>query len=157
MRQPSYSRAGWSALCIAVAAGLTGCGGKEGQVPPVERNLKALAVFYGRYLGQNRGVGPPNEADLKKFIRSRPATELETFGVTPDGLDEIFKSPRDNQPFGIAWRAQPGPPGPDGSAAMVAWEANGVGGKRYVVDAVGRIEEIDQATFDRRLAAVPKP
>ena len=58
--------------------------------------------------------------------------------------------------YGVAWKIPSGVPRPDGSTVMVIWEQTGVNGKRYVADAVGHIEEIDEAEFQKRLAAVPK-
>lgn len=117
---------------------------------PIEKNLKALAVYYGGYTGQNKGVGPPNEEAFKKFIRTRTPPELENFGVDPANLDPLFISPRDNQPYGIAWGLRGAMPGPNG-AGMVIWEQTGVNGKRYVADSIGKIEEVDEATWTQRL------
>jgi len=40
---------------------------------------------------------------------------------------------------------------------MIVWEQKGVGGKHMVADSVGKIEEIDEATFQQRLASVAPP
>jgi hypothetical protein len=135
---------------------LAGCG--DGQHPQSEsdKHLKALSVYYGRFMSVNRGVGPPNEAEFKKFVKSRPAAELEGFGFSADTIDQMFTSPRDQQPYGVAWKIPSGVPKPDGTTVMVIWEQNGVNGKRFVADAVGRIDEIDDATFQQRLVAIPK-
>jgi len=130
----------------------------DGQKPQSEseKNLQTLAVYYGRFMSQNRGQGPPNEEAFKKFVKSRPPVELESFGFNAETADHMFISPRDQAPYGIAYKVASGVPRPDGTTVMVIWEQTGVNGKRYVADAVGRIEEIDEATFQQRLAAVPK-
>lgn len=138
--------------CLALA----GCGDGQRPMTESEKNLKALAVFYGKFSPFNRGQAPPNEAEFKKFIKSRPASELEGFGFNPDTVDQMFISPRDHQPYGIAWKIPSGVPKADGTTVMVIWEQNGVNGKRFVSDAVGQIEEIDDATFQQRLAVIPK-
>jgi hypothetical protein len=139
-------------MCLAAG----GCGDGQRPQSESERNLQALAVMYGRFISQNRGMGPPNEAEFKKYIRSRPSTDLESFKIDPAAVDQIFISPRDQQPYGIAWGIRPGAPGPDGMMPMIIWEQTGEGGKRYVADSLGKIEEIDDTTFQARLAAVPK-
>ena len=75
---------------------------------------------------------------------------------TADTAEQMFVSPRDKQPYEVAWSVPSGVPKPDGTALMVIWEKIGVNGKRYTGDAVGRVEEIDEATFQKRLAEVPK-
>lgn len=142
-------------LGLAACLWATGCKDPQRQEPEVERNLKALAVCFGRYVSQNRGQGPPNEAEFKKFIRSQTA-ELEGLGLTAADVDGLFVSPRDNQPFEIAWKATVGPPGPDGQSNMIIWEKTGLNGKRYVANGLVKIEEIDEATFQQRQAAIPK-
>ncbi|MCS6897041.1 MAG: hypothetical protein NZM29_03630 [Nitrospira sp.] len=142
-------RSCWAAVVVIVASLLNGCSPATRSQTKEERNLQALAVFFGRYVHQHKGVGPPNEAAFKKFIQSLPRMELESFQIDPDNIDEIFISPRDRQPYGIAWNLKGVMPGPEG-APIVIWEQTGVNGKRMVADAVGKIEEIDDATFQRR-------
>jgi hypothetical protein len=139
-------------LCLAIFA----CSSEGKPQSEEEKNLQALSVFYGRFMSQHRGMGPTSEDEFKKFVKARTPAELESFGVTPDQVDQVFVSPRDHAPYGIALKVASGVPKPDGSAAMILWEQTGVNGKRYVADAIGRIEEIDEATFQQRLAAIPK-
>jgi len=133
-----------------------GAGKKKKPQSESEKNLQALAVYYGRFMSQNRGQGPPNEEAFKKFVKSRPPAELESFGFNAETVDRMFVSPRDHAPYAIAYKVASGVPRPDGSGVMVIWEQTGVNGKRYAADAVGRIDEIDDATFQQRLAAIPK-
>ena len=66
-------------------------------------------------------------------------------------MDKLFTSPRDNQPFEIAYRG--GASG--GISGLVAWEKTGSGGKRFVADSLGKVEEIDEATFTQRRGSTP--
>ena len=86
--------------CLALA----GCGSKEGKLSENDAHLKALSVLYGRYISAHRGMGPTDEAEFKKFIKSFPPGDLESLQVDPNDLDKTFKSPRDNQPYGVATR-----------------------------------------------------
>ena len=119
-----------------------------------EKNLKALAVFYGQFTGQHRGQAPANEAEFKKYVQSLPAAQIQAFGLDPNSIDKVFVSPRDNEPYGVVYRSKSSTPGQ--AATMVIWEQKGSGGKHYVADALGKVEEIDEATFQQRLATVPK-
>lgn len=142
----SLSRLAIAAICL----GMQACTPAPVPQSQSEKNLQALAVFFGRFISQNKGVSPPNEEAFKKFIRGLRPADYENFGVDPNNLDALFTSPRDNQPYGIAWGVRAAMPGPDG-AGMVIWEQTGVNGKRYVADSLGKIEEVDEATWNQRL------
>ena len=135
---------------LAICLGTLACTPSAKPQNQSEKNLQALTVFYGKFISQNKGVGPPNEEAFKKFIRAMKPADYENFGIDLSNLDPLFTSPRDNQPYGIAWGLRGAMPGPDG-AGMVIWEQTGVGGQRYVADAVGMIEEVDEATWNQRL------
>jgi hypothetical protein len=141
-------------LCLAALA----CTRSAKPASENEQHLKALAVCYGRYVNAHRGQTPPSEAELRKFIPSMGPEQLQMLAVDPANLDAVFVSPRDHQPYGVAYKAAgaaaaPPTPGQSGGP-MIAWEQTGVGGKRFVADALGRVEEIDDAAFQQRLALV---
>jgi len=136
------------AFCVVAA----GCEGKTGrELEPVEANVKNIAIFYGRYLSQNRGRTPPDQEALKKFITSHPATELAALKITD--VEQLFVSPRDNQPYVVLYGAKLPPPGPSGSP-VIAYEKDGAGGRRFVAFANAGVEELDDVRF-RQL--VPQP
>lgn len=135
--------------CCIIAAGCQDKTGRE--LEPVETNVKNLAIFYGRYVSQNRGQTPANEEELKKFIAGHPASELAAFKITDVG--QLFVSPRDKQPYVIRYGFALPPPGPSGSP-VIAYEKAGVGGRRFVAFANAGVEELDDARF-RQL--VPQP
>jgi hypothetical protein len=143
-------------MCLILAgffcscAALVGCGAPS-EVPQteIEIHLKALSVFYGRYLSQNRGKTPPNEEALKKFIKALPPTELEAMKVTD--VDSLFVSPRDKQPYLVKYSINLPPPQPQG-APVIAHETTGDGGKRYVATSLGDVQLVDDATFQKMTA-----
>jgi hypothetical protein len=141
-------------LASLALAGCGGCSGGGGKLPENEAHLKALSVMYGKYSRTHGGMGPIDEADFKKFVKSLNVGELEEFRIDPNDLDKTFTSPRDKQPYGIAYKVRGGVPGGPGGSQMVAWEQTGSGGKHVVADALGKIEEIDDAEFNKRLAAL---
>ncbi|HEX3151442.1 MAG TPA: hypothetical protein VHR66_25415 [Gemmataceae bacterium] len=153
----SLSHSFVAAFASIALLGFAGCSKDDKPQDDSERNLKALAVLFGKYSNKNRGAGPANEADFKKWIKSLPGSELEGLNVNGVNSDAMFTSPRDNQPYGIAWKfVQTGVPNPNAPGPMVVWEQTGVNGKRKVSDMLGRVEEIDQATFEQRKALVTK-
>jgi hypothetical protein len=136
----SMSLAAW---VVAVGALLlTGCGPDKKIEERESSNLKPLAVYYGRFVGAHRGQPPANEQELKEFIRSRPATELEALGVKD--VDSLFISARDKKPYRFV--AHPSMKPGQGINVFV-YEEQGIGGKRYVGGTLGQIEEVDEARF----------
>jgi hypothetical protein len=129
---------------------LAGCG-KPAEEDPTAMRFKKLGRLSGRYLGQNRGAPPKNADDLKKFARSLSADELKGLNIEPAEIDDLFVSPRDNQPLvfrSLAKSAAVG--GPDGGGKVVlAYEKEGGGGKRYVVylSPPGDAGEVDDDKF----------
>jgi hypothetical protein len=119
------------------------CGSNENKVKQESSNLKPLMVLYGRYIGQHRGQPPPNEAAFKEFVKSTGAAELPAGAKDADSL---FTSTRDNQPYVIIYGPAKGPAGPGGQP-VVAYEQQGVDGKRYVASTLGAIEEVDETRF----------
>ena len=102
-----------------------------------------MAIHYGRYTGSHQGSGPKGEADFKAFIkRSVP-------GITDQQLAELFVSPRDQKPYVIAYNVRLGAM-PQGGAPIVAHEEVGVEGKFFAADALGGVQEVDQAELKQR-------
>jgi hypothetical protein len=135
--------------CVVVAAG---CQHKPaGELAPVESNVKNIAIFYGRFMSQNRGRTPPDKEALKKFIASHPVAELAALKITD--VEQLFVSPRDQQPYVVRYGAKLPPPGPSGSP-VIAYEKDGDGGRRYVAFANAGVEELDDARFKE---LVPQP
>lgn len=139
-----------SSLCLLGV----GCSSDGKPQTDSDKNFQALTILYGKFIPRNRGVGPASEAEFKKFIHSLAASEVEGTGADPANIDKLFVSPRDNQPYVIAYKVRPSP-GPDGPPAII-WEQTGVGGKRLVGDALGKVEELDQAAFEKRVGAADK-
>ena len=140
------------AVLISFCVVAAGCQRKPaGELAPAESNVKSIAIFYGRYMSQNRGRTPPDKEALKKFIASHPATELAALKITD--VEQLFVSPRDQQAYVVLYGAKLPPPGPSGSP-VIAYEKDGDGGRRFVAFANAGVEELDDARF-RQL--VPQP
>jgi hypothetical protein len=121
---------------------IVGCGSTDVD-PATAESLKGLAGLYVQYSMTHQNVGPPNEETLKKYARSLDTLTLAGAGVERARLDEYFVSPRDKQPLKVLYGT--GVTNLGRSAPMVAHEQTGVRGKKLVVYANNRIEELDEA------------
>ena len=142
MRTSLANRYAMGLLCLSMLASLVGCDGGSRPQPKAEAHLQALAVFYGRYLSQNRGQSPADEKAFKEFLAKLAPSEFTGFGLSTS--DEMFVSPRDNHPYVVRYNVPVGPPTPQGSS-VVAYEQTGAAGKRYVAFALGGVEQVDDA------------
>jgi hypothetical protein len=138
-----------AALRISLAAAAcwwTGAGCQSSAPPPTQQevHLKQLAVFYGQYTGAHQGNGPRNEADFKAFIKKRAA------GIKDEEVNALFVSPRDQKPYVIAYNVRLGAM-PQSGPPFVAHEETGVEGKYFAADALGGVQEVDQAELQQRV------
>ena len=106
--------------------------------------MKPLAVYYGQYQGKHQGRPPANEAEFKAFLKTLPPEALGSFAVTD--VESLFVSSRDKKPYAIKYGKVEGPPGPGGMPVM-AYEQEGVGGKRFIATTIGAVEEVDETRF----------
>ena len=108
-----------------------------------DTNGKRLANFYGQYQSEFLS-GPKDEKSLKQFIAGKPDSALEEMGVKADGVDGLFVSERDNQPFWIRY----GLKRPAGGRQAVVFESQGVGGKSMVIFSGPKEVEVPLAELD---------
>ncbi len=124
-----------SVLVLSGFVGSAGCGSGNPQAAAKavvrrynDTNGKRLANFYGQYQSEFLS-GPKDEKTLKQFIAGQPASALEEMGVKAEGVDGLFVSERDKQPFFIRY----GLKRPTGGRQALVFEAQGAGGKSLVV------------------------
>jgi hypothetical protein len=151
------SFAGMTTGLVALAGALvllaSGCGPrgesavKAQQVP----GLTQLGLFYSFHVSQHQGKPPADEAAFKAYIKSLPPERLQQFKI--ENIDSMFVSPRDGKPYGVLYGGNAKRPARPGVGMAVAWEQDGRGGKRFVVDSLGKLDEVDQAKFEQM---VPK-
>jgi hypothetical protein len=139
-------------LIAALCALALGCGTRTASQPQQESRLKALAVLYGQFMPQHRGQPPANEAEFKKFIESQAKTLSNNFGINDPA--SVLVSERDGKPYGIVYGKPTGPAELAG-APVIAYEQEGVGGKRFVANSLGAVEEVDGARFRQLVPGAP--
>ncbi|MFO0870306.1 MAG: hypothetical protein U0935_15360 [Pirellulales bacterium] len=133
-----------SLFFCGIVGGLAGCNDTAAKISQESSNLKPLMVLYGQYVGTHRGQPPANEAEFKAYVKALDPAALKSLGVTD--VDGLFVSSRDNKPYVILYGPASGPPGPAGQP-VIAYEQEGVAGKRYVASTLGAVEEVDPARF----------
>jgi hypothetical protein len=131
----------WPALALAIAS-LAGCGGDVGRAR--ESHIKKVTEVYTSYVAANQGRRPPNEAALKQYAKRLGPERLQVMGI--DDVDSIFVSPRDSQPYVIAYASMKVP------GAIIAHEKQGVDGKRLVATREGALQELEEAEFQSLLS-----
>jgi hypothetical protein len=138
LRWPRRSLASASLLLVLVC----GCQGTKA-APEEEVHLRKLATVYGRYISKHKGAVPPSEAALKKFIQTSNLQEELSLG----NLDQLFISPRDNQPYVVRYGAKSKAAIGD-SQRVIAYEQEGRGGKRFVAFITTAVEEVNEERFE---------
>lgn len=133
-----------SGLMVLACCALVGCGANEAKVSQEASNLKPLMVLYGQYIGTHRGQPPANEAEFKAYVKTITPDVLQSLGAKDP--ESLFISSRDTKPYVIIYGPASGPPGPAGQP-VIAYEQEGVGGKRYVASNLGAVEEVDETRF----------
>jgi hypothetical protein len=101
----------------------------------------ACISFHARHDGASTGRLPANEKEFKRFIVEKGTHLLERAGVA--SVDELFISERDGQPFVVIYGKYP----PGMASKIVAYEQDGVVGKRQVGYSAGAVELIDEMYF----------
>lgn len=147
MRSPL--RLGSAALCGFTLLLTSGCG----KVDPTARlaelnssNVQRLSNIYVSFQSAHALNGPRNEGDLRRFVeRLRPAA-LERIGIDPNGIDSLFLSERDGQPFVIRYGVRGSVMG---SNEPVIFEAEGSDGRRMVGFLNSTSREVDEAEYDQ--------
>ncbi|MCS7237770.1 MAG: hypothetical protein NZ899_05800 [Thermoguttaceae bacterium] len=130
---------------LAVCLVLGGCSqGGRASAPMQESTIKPLGLLYGQFMGQHQGRPPASEEEFKQFVRERGMGMLKQFNV-PD-VESLFVSPRDKQPYVVIYGEIKGPPALAGQP-VIAYERQGVGGKRFVANSLGAVEEVDETKF----------
>ena len=134
-------------VALLLLGAVSGCSGRGRSNQAEETSsLKPIAKFYGNYVNKHRGQPPKDEAEFKAFLREAANAEQLKADFKITEIDKMFISSRDNKPYIIYYGLIPKSSGPAG-APVVAYEQEGVGGKRFVASAVGSVQEVDETGF----------
>ncbi|MGQ9562695.1 MAG: hypothetical protein ACUVTH_04110 [Thermogutta sp.] len=137
-------------ILLLVLSVWIGCSTKTASKPMEESRLKPLALLYGQYTGQHMGKAPANEEVFRKFV-SQQTSFLQQFKISDPS--QLFISERDGKPYRVVYAGETSP-GQLLGAPIVAWEQDGVNGKRFVGNTLGAVKEVSEEEF-RQLIKAP--
>jgi hypothetical protein len=123
---------------LAVFAAL-GCSSSQSPVAhnatPAEENLKKIGVAYRDALARLHHP-PTSLAELQPFLKSQ------------GNPDEILRSPGDGELYKIVWSVPVMRPSPEmKNHPVLAYEAKGTNGKRYVLDPMLNVRQMTDEEF----------
>jgi hypothetical protein len=134
---------------VAVALGLcpAGCGDNTAeQVGAMNTsNIQRIGNIYAGFQNYKGNKGPKDEAEFKTFIKEYDPGKLKMMKIDPAKVDELFTSERDGKPFKVRY----GVGGGRGSSDPVVFEQEGKDGKKQVGYTGGKVEEVDDATYQK--------
>lgn len=138
---------------LALAAGLValaGCSGDNSAqlVGDMNKsNIQRLANLYAGFQNMVSAAGPKDEAEFKAFVSAYAPDKLEMMGVKPGETESLFTSDRDGAPFKVRYKVAGG----RGAVAPVVFETVGKDGTKQVGYTGGKVEDVDNATYQRLL------
>ena len=138
--------AGFAAAALGLTV-LAGCSDQTAnQVAAMNTsNIQRLSNVYAAYQNMKSSRGPKDEAELKAFIKEYDPNKLQMMKIDPRNLDGLFTSERDGKPFKVRY----GVGGGRGSVDPVVFEQEGKDGKKQVGFTGGKVEEVDDATYQQ--------
>jgi hypothetical protein len=147
-----------SAAGVAVAFLLAALGGCEpdigSQVAAMNKsNIQRLGNMYAAFQNIKGGRGPVDEAEFRTFIKDFDPPKLKMMGIDPTNLDALFTSERDGKTFSLRYKVGGG----RGSSDAVVFEQEGKDGKKQVGYTMGKVEDVDDATYVQLLAGEKAP
>ncbi len=150
MHQQSYRGLLVLGLAAGLFLGLSGCGSRSGdqgsELTPQDQHIMQMAGLVGAYKAANNGKSPASPDVLKSWAQKQPKDKLTS---VKDALDDVFISPRDNEPYQLA-------PPPQGMRAMgppriVVYEKTGKRGKHIIASGMGNVQELDDKALNALL------
>jgi hypothetical protein len=134
-------------VVAVLAAGLVGCTDETAtQIAAMNTsNIQRVSNLYAGFQNMKNPQGPKDEADFKGFVKAYAPDKLQAMGIDPSNPEAVFVSERDGQPFKVRYKVGGG----RGSVAPVVFETVGKDGKKQVGFTGGKVEEVDDATYQK--------
>jgi len=144
MMLPPHERRCFYALLYFLLTIATGCGGEvaNDDAVPDDSRIKQLTTLYAVSMNSQGGRPPADEAEFKEFVTKSGEELIKSAGV--NAVDELFVSPRDNEPYVVLYGNEAARLINQG---IVMHERTGVGGRRLVGYRGGFVNELDDAEF----------
>ncbi len=127
---------------------LAGCTSHTSGVTQTETKTQIERLFnlYKAY-AESKRKAPANEKALKDFAKGLNEETLQSLMIGKD-VESIFISPRDNEPFQVAYGQSISP---GGDPIAIIYEKTGLKGRKYAALSIGYSEEYDDASLSEYL------
>lgn len=124
-----------------------GCRSQDELSSPTAQRMRGLATVYLDF-AVARGSGPANEQQLLGHLARLPSFAIEEYGLT--AVDTALQSERDQQPitvrYGLAVTQVS-----EAESPWLAYESQGVDGRRLVVYLDTHVDCLDEQQFRERI------
>jgi hypothetical protein len=123
-------------------AATSGCGSnKPISADPQVKNMKAIGILYGKFIGSHQGRIPESEQEFLKYASTRERDLLREFKV--DDATKLLQPPRQGQSIVVV----SGKGKMAGDNPIAAYEPQPVDGTRIVVYTTGSVQELNEDQF----------
>jgi hypothetical protein len=127
-------------LVACLMGSVTSCGSSStaptGDARAAQGVLKVLGIEYARFMAEHDGRPPKDRQEFAAFLEPR---KDQIVGLKE--VEQLFVSPRDNEPLMIYYGKSP-PLADDSGYPAVAREATGAAGKCLVANTRGGVKEM---------------
>ncbi len=144
-------RAAWLLLVICL---MSGCS-DDALKSPTALKMSGLANAYLDHVVGANGA-PADEKALKKHMSGLRASVQYDYHIDPNNIDGSFVSERDNEPLVVIYGKGISKISGD-SKQVIAHEKTGKNGKRLVVFASTKVENVDEAELNQLKSAKDTP
>ncbi len=133
-------------LAWVIFLAVTGCGQRANAPPSVESRIaiENVAKWYQLYLANNAEKQPADEEAFVAFINAKLAER----GQGAVDRKKLLTSPRDGEPYVIRYGKVNTK---DQEHNLVAYEKNGINGKKLIVSELARSQEVDESELQSLL------
>jgi hypothetical protein len=131
-----------SVVLVWLLVTTSGCSSRKPiSADPQVKNMKAVGILYGKFIGSHQGRIPESEQEFLKYVSTRERDLLRQFGV--DDVSQLLQAPREGRPIVVI--AGKGKMADDNPIA--AYEPQPVNGTRIVVHTTGLVQELNEDQF----------
>ena len=130
-----------SVVLVSSLLATSGCSSKPISADPRVKNMKAVGIIFGKFVGSHQGRLPESEEEFLKYASSREGNLLRQFGV--DDISKLLQAPREGQPIVVV----AGKGKMAGDNPIAAYESQPINGTRIVVRTTGSVQELNEEEF----------
>lgn len=144
MNRVEFGRIGLVVVLLVGCVANIGCNsGSSASSQARRQQTSRLRLVVGMFVSSQQALGRPprDEAEFKQYINQNGSRVLEHAGVS--SADELLVSERDGKPLVVLYQPTP----QQKATGVIAYEAEGVDGRRDVGFQLGNIQSMTDAEF----------